>query len=579
MTPAQRIIARFGGVTALARALGQRNPTTVQGWKQRGLIPARRQQQVLDAAQALGISLTPRDFFDPATAGTPAPREPHNESPVKRGGGRGGTGATVSRLIEEVEALSRTRVLCIGDLMLDRFIYGGVERVSPEAPIPVVRVEKETTMPGGAGNVVRNLVALGARVVFLSVVGDDGAADELRRLLPAGNALDPVVFEQKGRPTTIKTRYVAAGQQLLRADREAEAPIDPALGEKLLRRAEAALRSCDVVVLSDYAKGVLDRPRVARLIELARSLDKPVVVDPKGVDFKVYRGASVVTPNRFELSRAVNLPTGTNEEAALAARRLRDSCGTEAVLVTRGKDGMTLLPPEGGAALHLPTLGREVFDVSGAGDTVAATLAAGLGARLSLVDAAGLANVAAGIVVSKLGTAVAYADDLIGALHHRELASGEAKVLALAPALDRVARWRAQGLNVGFTNGCFDLLHPGHVSLLAQGRAACDRLVVGLNSDASVARLKGAGRPVQTETARAAVLASLAHVDLVVVFAEDTPMRLIEALRPEILVKGADYTIDQVVGADLVRGYGGRVVLAELAPGHSTTATVARIAG
>ena len=578
MTPAQRIIASFGGVTALARALGHRSPTTVQGWKQRGLIPARRQQQVLDIAQALGISLTPGDFFDPPTPQRVRGSDTTGKPQPERSGGRSSMGVAVSRLIEGVEALSRARILCVGDLMLDRFVYGGVERVSPEAPIPVVRVEKETTMPGGAGNVVRNLVALGAQAVFLSGVGDDGAAAEVRRLLPEDKALETVILEHQGRPTTIKTRYVAAGQQLLRADREAETPIDPALGDKLLRRAEAALPSCDVVVLSDYAKGVLDRHRVARLIKAARSLDTPVVVDPKGTDFEVYRGASVVTPNRHELSRATGLPTGTNEEAALAARRIRDTCGIGAVLATRGPDGMTLLL-ESGEALHLPTLSHEVFDVSGAGDTVVATLAAGLGARLALVDAAGLANVAAGIVVGKVGTAVAYADDLIGALHHRELASGEAKVLALGPALDRIARWRARGLKVGFTNGCFDLLHPGHVSLLAQGRAACDRLVIGLNSDTSVARLKGAGRPVQTETARAAVLASLAHADLVVLFAEDTPIRLIEAIRPEILVKGADYTIERVVGADLVHSYGGRVVLAELAPGHSTTATVEKLAG
>jgi D-beta-D-heptose 7-phosphate kinase/D-beta-D-heptose 1-phosphate adenosyltransferase len=572
MTPAQRIIASFGGVTALARALGHRGPTTVQGWKQRGLIPARRQQQVLDAGQALGISITPQDFFEIATA-APAAAGTKSGPVAKRGGG-----VAVSRLIEGVEALSRARVLCIGDLMLDRFIYGEVERVSPEAPIPVMRVEKETMMPGAAGNVVRNLVALGAKAVFLSVVGDDGAGNELRRLLGAGNSLNPVLLEHKGRPTTIKTRYVAAGQQLLRTDREAGAPIDPALGEKLLRRAEAELPSCDVVVLSDYAKGVLDAARVARLIAAAQRLGKPVIVDPKGSDFEVYRGTSVVTPNRLELSRATGLPTGTNEEVAIAARRIHDSCGIGAVLVTRGSDGMTLLL-EGGTALHLPTLSHEVFDVSGAGDTVVAALAAGLGAQLSMIDAAGLANVAAGIVVGKVGTAVAYADDLIGALHHRELASGEAKVLSLGPALDRIARWRARGLKVGFTNGCFDLLHPGHVSLLAQGRAACDRLVVGLNSDTSVSRLKGAGRPLQTETARATVLASLAHVDLVVVFAEDTPLRLIEAIRPDVLIKGADYTIGRVVGADLVHSYGGQVVLAELAPGHSTTATVEKITG
>ena len=272
------------------------------------------------------------------------------------------------------------------------------------------------------------------------------------------------------------------------------------------------------------------------------------------------------------------MPTATDTEAAAAARHVVEGCGLDGILVTRGADGMTLLSAGGDGEFHLPSDAREVFDVSGAGDTVVAALAAALAAGVGLEDAARLANIAAGIVVGKIGTAVAYASDVLDAVRREDLLGpGEGKVLSLEAACDQIEGWRRQGERIGFTNGCFDLIHPGHVALLAKSRAACDRLVVGLNSDASTRRLKGETRPVQSEAARAAVLASLASVDLVIVFGEDTPMTLIEAIRPEILAKGADYTIDQVVGAEAVQSYGGEVVLVDLEAGHSTTATIARM--
>jgi len=282
----------------------------------------------------------------------------------------------------------------------------------------------------------------------------------------------------------------------------------------------------------------------------------------------------VITPNRTELALATRMPVGSDEEVVAAAKALIKECGFSAVLATRGADGMTLVTA-GGAVDHLKAEAREVFDVSGAGDTVVATIAAGIAVGLELVDAAQLANVAAGIVVGKAGTAVAHARELSVALAEHAHAA-EAKIMPLKAALERIETWRGQGSRVGFTNGCFDLLHPGHIALLARARAACDRLVVGLNGDASVARLKGAGRPVQNEAARALVLASLASVDLVVVFAEDTPLALIEAIRPSLLVKGADYAREAVVGGDLVERYGGKVLLVELMPGHSTSATLRR---
>ncbi|MGE5476628.1 MAG: D-glycero-beta-D-manno-heptose-7-phosphate kinase [Bacteroidales bacterium] len=482
----------------------------------------------------------------------------------------------ISALVERVEKLKGTAVLCIGDAMLDRFVYGSVDRISPEAPIPVLYMEREDAMLGGAGNVVRNLVALGAHPAFVAVVGDDDAGREVGRLLGEHDGIDPCLVVEPGRQTTIKTRFFASSQQLLRADRETRAPLSQLSRDQVLARADSLLDKAGVVVLSDYGKGVLASPVVGELIARARRLGKKVIVDPKGTDYSHYRGATLLTPNRKELHEATGMAVDSDQAVVKAARKLIDGCGVEAVLVTRSQDGMTLVTGKGDVH-HLPAEAREVFDVSGAGDTVIATLAAAVASGAPLLEAARIANVAAGIVVGKVGTAVAYAAEVIAGLHHDEIQSAETKVLGLEAALDVVERWRRKGCKVGFTNGCFDLLHPGHISLLGQSKAACDRLIVGLNSDASVQRLKGPTRPVQSEAARATVLASLASVDMVVIFGEDTPLELIRALKPDVLVKGADYTVETVVGAADVMGWGGKVVLANLVDGQSTTNTIKRM--
>ncbi|MFP6758975.1 MAG: D-glycero-beta-D-manno-heptose-7-phosphate kinase [Alphaproteobacteria bacterium] len=480
-------------------------------------------------------------------------------------------------LAGELDRLSQPRMLCVGDVMLDRFLYGAVDRISPEAPVPVMRVERESAMLGGAGNVVRNLVSLGTNVVFVSVVGDDTAGNDLIGMIGAARGVEPYLLTSPGRRSTIKSRYIAAGQQLLRADDESSAPLSAATIGDLQRAAVDAVDACDAVILSDYGKGVLTAPVVEAVIGRARALERPVVVDPKGDDFALYRGASVVTPNRQELAAAARMPTDTDGAVVAAAEKVRADCGIDALLVTRGEDGMTLVA-DGGIS-HQGARAREVFDVSGAGDTVVAAFAAAWAAGFTMVEAVTLANAAAGIVVGKVGTAAVGRADLAGALHRGDVLNTDSKVLPLDRAAERVERWRRQGSRIGFTNGCFDLLHPGHLSLLRQARAACDRLVVGLNSDASVARLKGASRPIQQEAARALVLASLEAVDLVVIFADDTPIGLIECLRPDVLVKGADYAFSEVVGGDIVVGYGGKVVLADIEPGHSTSETLARIGG
>ena len=480
------------------------------------------------------------------------------------------------RLAGEVERLRDTRVLCVGDVMLDRYIYGEVQRISPEAPIPVLKVRDERAMLGGAGNVVRNLSALGAQVSFVSVVGEDDAGREIAAMLgELGDVTSRLVID-KTRRSTVKTRYVGMSQQMLRADLESDAALSLSVQDEVIRHIQSLLLDVQVLVLSDYGKGVLTSDVCKVAIEEARDGNIPVIVDPKGRNYYRYSGASVITPNRRELSEATGIALTDDASIVDSARGLMSQFGISSVLVTRSQQGMSVVDGET-AVTHLPAEAREVFDVSGAGDTVVSTLAAALAAGLSLVDAAGLANVAAGLVVGKVGTAVVYRDELSAKLRDRALASLEDKVAVQHAAQDIVAGWRHKGLRVGFTNGCFDLLHPGHVALLGQARALCDRLVVGLNSDASVSRLKGPSRPIQPDIARATVLASLANVDLVVMFEEDTPAKLIEMLRPDVLIKGGDYTVETIVGAEFVQSYGGSVEIIDLVPGFSTTRTVEKM--
>jgi D-beta-D-heptose 7-phosphate kinase/D-beta-D-heptose 1-phosphate adenosyltransferase len=482
------------------------------------------------------------------------------------------------QLSELLARLSDGRVVCAGDLMLDRYVEGTVERISPEAPIPVLTVRGETAMPGGVGNVVRNLAALGVSTDLVAAIGVDRPGRELASLVAREPGVTPRLVSIPDRPTSIKTRYLAGGQQLLRADHETTGSTGQDYQASLQDDVRAALADSEgaVLALSDYGKGVLGDAVLGEMIAFARDAGHAVVVDPKGHDFDRYRGATLITPNRHELAAATGMPTETDEEVAAACRRLIKGIQVDAVLATRSERGMTLV--QGKGVHHLPARAKEVYDVSGAGDTVVAVVAAALAAGAPLTAAAGLANAAAGVVVEKVGTAVAHPSEILTALHETAFLDVEAKIVAEPALLDRISAWRRRGWRIGFTNGCFDLLHPGHVSLLKQAKAACDRLVVGLNGDSSVERLKGSGRPVQNEASRAAVLGSLAAVDLVVVFHDDTPLALINTLQPDVLVKGSDYTVEQVVGAEEVQSWGGEVLLAEILSGHSTSETIRRMA-
>jgi len=460
-------------------------------------------------------------------------------------------------------------VVVLGDVMLDRFLYGDAKRISPEAPVPVVRLGKRTSMAGGAGNVARNLLALGGRATLIGLVGADPAGAELEVLL--GDAARLV--RSPGRSTSLKLRVIAERQQVVRVDEEDLSPATADEAAALMDALRAALPDARVLVLSDYGKGVLTPEVCASAIALARSAGVRCLVDPKGRDYRRYAGADLLTPNAAELSEASGLPVATDAEAEAAARALLDRVAVGGILATRSEKGMMLVP-RGGQAVSARAMAREVFDVSGAGDTVIATLALALASGVEVVKAVHFANVAAGVVVGKLGTATCTAAELDHALREAEGGGGQLMPWGAAAAL--VREWQASGLRVGFANGCFDILHAGHVRMLRDARRHCDRLVVALNDDASVSRLKGPARPLNTLGDRTAVIGALTGVDAVIGFGEDTPLEAILALRPDRLFKGSDYSLDQVVGAAEITAWGGQTVLLELLPGRSTTRLVER---
>ncbi len=474
-------------------------------------------------------------------------------------------------------AAAGARVACVGDLMLDRYVYGEVSRISPEAPIPVMLRTSTEAMLGAASNVARNVAALGGATALVGMIGDDGAGRETLELLGQVAGLTGHIVTRTAHPTTVKTRFVAGGQQLLRLDDERVVPADGDAEARLVSAVAEAAVGAGVILLSDYAKGAVTEAVIAACHAAAKTHAARLIVDAKARSFVKYGAVDLIKPNAQELALLTDLPTGSDAEVETALTAALDGCAAKAVLVTRGALGMSLAE-RGRPVRHFRGAARRVFDVSGAGDTGLAALGLALAAGSEMGEAIEFAVLASGVAVTKPGTAVVYPAELVDAELAQHLAPIEAKVSTLEDVKARVAAWRAQGLRVGFTNGCFDILHRGHVSYLTQARSWCDRLVVGLNSDSSVRALKGEGRPVNNLESRALVLAGLSPVDLVAPFGEDTPARLIEAVRPDVLIKGADYTIDGVVGAAFVQSYGGEVRLADLVEGYSTTAAIAKLA-
>ncbi|MBF0270774.1 MAG: D-glycero-beta-D-manno-heptose-7-phosphate kinase [Magnetococcales bacterium] len=464
-------------------------------------------------------------------------------------------------------------VLVAGDLILDRYIWGEVSRISPEAPVPVVKILRETSRCGGAAHVAVNLANLGLTPRICGWVGEDADGALLKNLLHQAGVTTEAIHALPNRPTIAKTRIIGGRQQMLRLDLEQTDPVAEEVWttfvshvmEQLLKEPRPK-----AVILSDYGKGTLAEPVCQAIIQAARSIEVPVLVDPKGMNYDKYRGATTLTPNRRELAEAIPMGIGDLEPLLIAGETLRQRIEADFLAVTLSELGIALLEGHG-PPVRIPATAREVFDVSGAGDAVIAVLAAGMTAGFSRLDALHLANLAAGVVVGKVGTSPIHRDELLAALSSHEALAQADKICLPEIALSRVEAWRQKGERIIFTNGCFDLLHAGHVTYLEKARNLGNRLIVGLNTDRSVQAIKGPSRPVIYQEDRARVLAALASVDMILLFDEPTPLELIHLLRPDVIAKGADYTEEQVVGGDAVKSWGGRVALIPLEPGRSSS--------
>jgi len=481
-------------------------------------------------------------------------------------------------LLHALNETKRPRILVIGDVILDHYVKGEVDRISREAPIPVLEVRGEEFKLGGAANVGANLVSMGTQAHLIGVIADDDAGRQFKQIVRSTRGLDFTPVYTTDRPTIIKTRVVAQHQQMLRFDREITDPMPPKVYKELAKVLKAKLAECDFLIISDYAKGALSDDLTREAIKLARARKIPILVDPRGRDYSKYAGATAVTPNRLEAELATGISCATDETIEQACRKLRDDFKLEVGMVTLGPMGVAFIP-KGGKYQRIPAQARQVFDVTGAGDTFIATFAAFHGQGVDLAGSARLANMAAGIKVGKFGAAAIQRDELrraIVAAH--EAFDYQSKIVSSKDLKSIVGSIKQSGRRVVFTNGCFDILHAGHVTYLNWCKAQGDVLVLGLNSDASVRRQnKGPDRPVNEESDRARVLAALADIDFVCVFNESTPERLIRAVRPDVLVKGADWEGKDVAGGAFVKCIGGEVKFAPFLPGRSTTGTLAKI--
>ena len=473
--------------------------------------------------------------------------------------------------MKRISNSENANILVVGDLILDRYVYGEVTRISPEAPKQILSQNKIDERVGGAGNVANNIVAMGGNVTLIGLKGADEYGQTLENLLSQNQMLKTELV-LKEEQTTVKTRFLSGHHYLLRVDQETITPITEKVKKEVISKFIYHIDRCDVLVLSDYNKGFLTIDLLEEMIAIAKK-NKIIIVDPKKMDLTAYSGATIITPNCNEARQSTNIVVGTDEQAVKAANKIMDQTKVDTVLLTRGANGMTLLHNEknGREVQHIKAVAQTVYDVSGAGDTVVAALTLGVLKNLDMVQVARTANIAAGIVVRKVGTSVVTLDEIEKEIDKSSIKEPNAKIISLSDLQKQRSIWKAAGKKVGFTNGCFDLIHPGHIKILEQSKKLCDYLVVGLNSDTSVKRLKGNQRPLQNQHSRAIILAAMSFVDWVVVFDEDTPLHLIEALTPDLLTKGSDYTIESVVGADFVLNYGGDVKLINLKEGVSTT--------
>ena len=462
------------------------------------------------------------------------------------------------------------KLLVIGDLMIDHYLWGSCERISPEAPVQVINVDNESTVLGGAGNVINNLKALGTQVDVISVIGGCEISDELKELLTSINVSSEYLITQKDRITSKKSRIIASQQQVVRYDRESTNEINNESQDKILNNYKKIINNYDVVLLSDYGKGVLTADLTQSLIAVANQNNKKVLIDPKGLDYSKYKGAYLLTPNKKEASEATGIKIESEEGLAFTIKKLKEECDLEVSLITLSEDGVAIYDDE--LRIH-PTVAREVFDVTGAGDTVLASLGFALACNIDIDEAVKFSNLAAGVVVGKIGSATATLNEIVEYESSLNKSSSDEHIKTLDEITLLSTELKARGKKIIFTNGCFDILHAGHVRYLETAKSYGDILILGLNSDRSVRTLKGETRPINKQLDRAYILAALEAVDYVVIFDEDTPYDLIKATKPHVLVKGGDYKGKEVVGQDIAD----ELKLVQFVDGKSTTKTIEKI--
>jgi len=468
-----------------------------------------------------------------------------------------------------LEKIAKTNILVIGDSMLDNYIIGNVERISPEAPIPIMKIEENFFIPGGAGNVALNLSKFGIKSYFISLVGKDDAGKKLIKLLKLSKNIKTNIVIDEFRKTSIKTRYIGNSQQLLRTDEETTSKMSREVEKQIFQCYVKAIKNSDVVIISDYGKGIFLGNFCQRIIKLALDLKKNVIVDPKNNDFSQYKGAYCITPNIKEAYLATNVNVRDNYTAEKCGLYIIEKNWSKTVLLTRGKEGLSII--EKSNQTHFKADTEEVYDVSGAGDTVVAFFASAIAAKLDTHTAAELANLAAGIVVKKSGAATVNIEEMLLASKKKYGNKFKNKHFDRVSIKQKISEWKINNLNIGFTNGCFDLLHSGHIETLKQASSVCDKLIVGINSDSSIRKIKGEKRPIQDEKSRLSIVSSLSMIDAVVLFNENTPLKLIKLIKPDFLIKGEDYKTSEIVGASTISKWGGKIVRTKLVKNRSTT--------
>ena len=475
---------------------------------------------------------------------------------------------------ENILSLLNSKILCLGDLMLDNYIIGVTDRISPEGPIPVLDVKKEVNMLGGVGNVVRNLGTFSTQTYLVGLLGNDYRGREVEKKLEQINVIKNII-KDSNRPTITKSRFIANNQQILRVDKEKIIPIDSKIEKKIYQFSKEKILKTNAIIISDYKKGLITKNILKKIISFAKKNKKPVVIDPKSTDFDKYRGATIITPNIDELEAVVKKKLVHDKEIINASRQLILKFNFDYVLVTRGKLGMILISKKGKNILNLDAEAEEVFDVSGAGDTVASFITLGLANKIKIEEIIKIANVAAGIVVNKTGTSVAHLSEMLASVNKNNYPIS--KVVDLREAEKIINFWKNKKNNVGFTNGCFDYLHPGHVSLFKQAKQKCSKLIVAVNSDSSIRKNKGPSRPKQKLNTRLQILNSIPLIDLIIVFCDKTPINIIKKIKPHLLVKGSDYKENKIIGAKDVKKNGGKIFRAKILGNFSSSVIIDEI--